>query len=215
MRVIYFSLSPFWHPSNSVVSFPVTPYMTGALKCCTVRNPSLSVVLEKKKIMLFLPVEQGWAGGNGREVIASLKWEGLCELQEGAGGRRSWKVGFRGKTGRGREEWGGGLGEADLLEKGTKHPSVSSPNTPFPALLIQKGNICLHNCWATPRPSSPAHLFILSLRTSLAFIWAQQPVKSVSHVWQAAAWQSVEYKKYCPVHSVTDENRIHGQDSSS
>lgn len=70
---------------------------------------------------------------------------------------------------------------ADPLETGTKHPSVSSANTPGPALLIQRGNICLHNCWVAPRPSGPAHLFILGLWTSLAFISVELEVKSVIH----------------------------------
>lgn len=56
---------------------------------------------------------------------------------------------------------------ADPLDRGTKRPSVSSANTPLPASLIQKGNICPQNCWVA---LSPAHLLILGLQTSLTFI---------------------------------------------
>lgn len=65
-----------------------------------------------------------------------------------------------GNAGAGRRGWG--LGGVDLFGRGTKRSSVSCPNTPFHGLLIQKGNICLHNCWTAPRPPSPAHVFILS-----------------------------------------------------
>lgn len=85
--------------------------------------PSVCSVRIEPDNPLFLPVEQGWAAGNGREAIASLKWEGLRELQEGAGGRGSWKVGFR------DEDWqrergmaGGRLGELTCRSRGQSSP---------------------------------------------------------------------------------------------
>lgn len=56
-------------------------------------------------------------------------------------------MGFRVEDGEAEGErnvGGGGLGELTRQGRGTKRPSVSSPNTPFPTLAIQRRNICFH-----------------------------------------------------------------------
>lgn len=75
------------------------------------------------------------------------------ELEGGIKGRRKTGRGRRRERGRRRRWW---------VEKGTKRSSVSSSNTPFPpALLIQRGNICLHNYWATIKSCPPTCLFLV------------------------------------------------------
>lgn len=73
-----------------------------------------------KRQCKFLPLERGRAGRSGRGATASLKGDRLCEAaRELEGGI------LESGTGERTEGWRGRIG-------GTKHPSVSSPNTPFP-----------------------------------------------------------------------------------
>ena len=85
---------------------------------------------------MLLPVEQGKAGGNGREAMASLKWEGLCDLQEAQGDEGRWKVGFREEDLQ-REELGrggGGVGGRACQRRGQGPLGLHSKLT-FPRLL--------------------------------------------------------------------------------
>lgn len=54
-------------------------------------------------------------------------------------GTREQKGGLEGEAERNGGVGGGEIGRADLSEKGTKRPSVSSPNTPLPLLTDPEG----------------------------------------------------------------------------
>lgn len=75
----------------------------------------------------ILPVERGRKGRSGRGATASLKGDRLCEAVRRLEGG-SLESGTRERT----EGWRGRIG-------GTKHPSVSSPNAPFPHLKASEG----------------------------------------------------------------------------